>query len=241
MSGSLMASSSFMENDVDDTANLDLPKEELWSEALGFESSIHAAQLFLLLESIEIHWKDRTDFFAAGNLVIEFNAKHLAGETFGAPDFFVVLGAERKPRRSWTVWHEGGMYPNVIVEILAPSTKQLDQGLKKQVYQDVFRTPEYFWFDPETKEFSGFELIKGQYTPLMPDASGRLWSRELGLFLGVHEGMIGIHEGMLRFSTKEGALLPTGRELAERAEAEHARADRLAEKLRALGVDPDSV
>ncbi|MDC0749554.1 Uma2 family endonuclease [Polyangium mundeleinium] len=216
----------------------DLPPDDLWSDQAPMESTEHLAQITLLLESIELFWKDRTDFFAAGDLTIYFSPKQLKNEKFNGPDFFVVLGAERKPRRSWTVWHEGGLYPNVIVEVLSPSTRKLDQGLKKQVYQDVFRTPEYFWFDPETKEFAGFELVKGRYTPLEPDASGRLWSAQLGLFLGVHADK-------LRFFTKEGALVPTGRERAEseheRAEAEHARAARLAEKLRALGVDPDKL
>ncbi len=35
----------------------------------------------------------------------------------------------------------------------------------------------------------------------------------------------------------DGAMIPTG---AERAEQEHERAERLAEKLKALGIDPDS-
>ena len=209
----------------------DLPPDDLWSDQAPMESTEHLTQITLLLESIELYWKDRADFFAAGDLTIYFSPKQLKNEKFNGPDFFVVLGAERKPRRSWTVWHEGGLYPNVIVEVLSPSTKKLDQGLKKQVYQDVFRTPEYFWFDPETREFAGFDLVKGHYEPLERNASGRLWSAQLRLFLGVHEGK-------LRFFTKEGALVPIGRELAE---AEHQRADRLAEKLRALGVDPDAV
>ncbi|MDI1431882.1 Uma2 family endonuclease [Polyangium sorediatum] len=202
----------------------DLPPDDLWSEALGFESSLHAAQLLMLLDSIELYWKDRADFFAAGNLTVYFSPKQLKNEKFNGPDFFVVLGTERRPRKSWTVWHEDGKYPNVIVEVLSHSTKKLDQGLKKQVYQDVFRTPEYFWFDPETKEFAGFRLLGGRYEPIPPDSDRRLWSTQLDLSLGVHEDK-------LRFFTKEGTLVPTGRE----------RAERLAEKLRALGVDPDSV
>ncbi|MRG94770.1 Uma2 family endonuclease [Polyangium spumosum] len=202
----------------------DLPPDDLYSQALGFESPLHAAQLMLLLETFELHWKDRTDIFAAGNLTIEFSTLERTGETLGAPDFFVVLGAQRGPRKSWNISREGGKYPNVIVEVLAPSTAAFDRGTKKRIYQDVFRTPEYFWFDPETKEFSGFHLVDGRYTPLAPDASGRLWSAQLGLFLGVHQGK-------LRFFTKEGALVPTGRELAAR----------LADKLRALGVDPDAL
>ena len=54
---------------------------------------------------------------------------------------------------------ENDKYPNVIVEILSESTAEIDPGLKKQIYQDTFRTPSYFWFDPKTLEFRGFHLV----------------------------------------------------------------------------------
>jgi Uma2 family endonuclease len=73
-------------------------------------------------------------------------------------------------RDAGTVWEEDGRYPNLIVEILSASTEAIDRGLKKQIYQDVFRTPDYFWFDPETHELVGFHLVDGRYAPLAPDA-----------------------------------------------------------------------
>jgi len=205
------------------------------------ESYAHLMQMILLLESLELFWKHRTDFFAAGNLTIYFSRRQLESEHFRGPDFFVVLGTERRPRKSWTVWAEDGLYPNVIVEILSDSTEAIDRGLKKQIYQDVFRTPTYFWFDPETHELAGFHLVDGQYQPLVPDATGRLWSAQLGLFLAVHENA-------LRFFTEAGVLLPVARELAQQVEAAtqqmetaERRSASLAAKLRELGVDPDSV
>ena len=217
-----------------DTGGVTAPPSNLYSDEPEMESYAHLMQMILLLESLELFWKHRTDFFAAGNLTIYFSRRQLESEHFRGPDFFVVLGTERRPRKSWTVWAEDGLYPNVIVEILSDSTEAIDRGLKKQIYQDVFRTPNYFWFDPETHELAGFRLIDGRYEPLAPDASGRLWSAQLGLFLTVHEGT-------LRFFTAEGALLPAARELAQQVETAERRAASLAEKLRELGVDPDSV
>lgn len=54
----------------------------------------------------------------------------------------MVLGTENRPRRSWTVWHEDGKYPNLIVELLSDSTAAIDRGLKKQIYQDIWRVHE---------------------------------------------------------------------------------------------------
>lgn len=210
------------------------PPGDLDSNEPPMESYQHLIQMLLLLESLELFWKERTDFFAAGNLTIYFSPRQLKSEHFRGPDFFVVLGTERRPRKSWVVWEEDGRYPNVIVEVLSNSTESIDRGFKKQTYQDVFRTPDYFWFHPETLELSGFHLVDGHYEPLSPDASGRLWSAQLALFLGVEQGQ-------LRFFTREGELVPAGKELALRAESAERRAALLAEKLRELGVDPDTL
>lgn len=224
-----------------ETSGVVWPPSDLESDEPPMETYLHLLQMILLLESLDLFWKDRTDYFAAGNLTVYFSPRQLKNEKFRGPDFFVVLGTEKRPRKSWMVWEEDGRYPNVIVEILSDTTQARDRGLKKQIYQDVFRTPDYFWFDPETLELAGFHLMDGQYKPLAPDAAGRLWSEQLGLFLG-------LHEGKLRFFTAEGVLLPGAKEVAQAAEKAERRADtaeqriaRLAEKLRAMGIDPDSV
>lgn len=218
----------------DPVASVVAPPGDLESNEPEMESTLHLVQMILLLESLELFWKDRSDFFAAGNLTIYFSPRQLKSEHFRGPDFFVVLGTERRARKSWTVWEEDGRYPNVIVEILSDSTRTLDRGLKKQIYQDVFRTPDYFWFDPETLELAGFHLVDGRYEPVVPDAAGRLPSAQLGLTLGVHERQ-------LRLFTPEGAMLPAAKEIVRRAETAEQRAALLAEKLRALGVDPDAL
>jgi Uma2 family endonuclease len=182
----------------------------------------------LLLKCLEWLWRDRNDFFAAGNLTIYYSPRQRKSEDFRGPDFFVVLGVERKPRNSWVVWQEDGKYPNIIVEILSPTTADTDRGLKKQIYQDTFRTPDYFWFDPETLEFKGFHLVEGHYQQLQPNENGWLWSQQLGLYLG-------IHQSQLRFFTAVGQLVLTPEETAEQ---ERQRADRLAQKLREMEIDP---
>jgi uncharacterized protein YciI len=75
----------------------------------------------------------------------------------------------------------------------------------------------------------------------------------LDLYLGVWEGdRENHHQSWLRWWTKEGELLLWGTELAQRekqradseyqrAESEYQRAERLAEMLRAQGIDPDTI
>jgi Uma2 family endonuclease len=51
-----------------------------------------------------------------------------------------------------------------------------------------FRTPEYFWYDPIGDELLGWRLSGGTYQAIEPDATGRLWSQELELWLGRWQG-----------------------------------------------------
>ena len=148
------------------------PPSDLLSDEPPLETELHLRQLVLLIHSLEWIWRDRQDFYAFGNLTIYYSPRQRKSENFRGPDFFVVLGTERKPRKSWVVWEEDGKYPNVIVEILSNKTAATDRGLKKQIYQDTFRTPDYFWFDPQNLEFKGFHLVDGRYQELIPDERG---------------------------------------------------------------------
>ena len=197
------------------------PPGDLLSDEPPMETYLHLQQMILLLKCLEWWWRDRSDFLAAGNLTIYYSPQQRKSEFFRGPDFFVVLGTERKPRQSWVVWQEGGQYPHVIIEILSDSTAETDRGLKKQIYQDIFRTPDYFWFDPNSFEFQGFQLVGGQYQPLAANEQGWLWSQQLQLFLG-------LENGQLRFFTPQGKLVPTAEESALR----------LAQKLQEMGIDP---
>lgn len=228
------------------------PPGDLYSDEPPVETELHLRQIILLLKCLEWLWRDRHDFYAAGNLTIYYSPQQRKSSDFRGPDFFVVLGTERKTRKSWVVWQEEGKYPNVIIEILSPKTAMVDRDLKKTIYQDTFRTPDYFWFDPDTLEFVGFHLVDGKYQPLEPNDRGQLWSQQLGLYLG-------LDRQQLRFFTPEGELVPTPEEVAqseclkaeterqkaetERQQKEKAleRAEKLAAKLRELNIDPDTI
>jgi len=221
------------------------PPSDLYSDEPPVETELHLRQIILLLKCLEWLWKERTDFYAVGNLSIYYSPHQKKSEDVRGPDFFVVLGTERKTRKSWVVWEENGKYPHVIVEILSPTTAKTDRETKKLLYQDTFRTPDYFWFDPYTLEFAGFNLISGKYQPLQPNEKGHLWSEELGLYLG-------IYEGLLRYFTSSGVLVPTPEESAEmettraameaeKAKISNEKSQRSAAKLRELNIDPDTI
>ncbi|MFM6787804.1 MAG: Uma2 family endonuclease [Microcystis panniformis] len=215
------------------------PPRDIWSEEPPLESYAHLQQILILLQCLEWLCQDRNDYFAAANLSIYYSPNQKKSEDFRGPDFFVVLGTERRlDRKSWVVWGEGGKYPDVIVEILSPSITKVDRGQKKQIYQDIFRTPDYFWFDPETLEFQGFRLMEGQYQAIEPTDRGWLWSDRLGLFLG-------IYQQQLRYFNREGELIPTPAEVAKQERQEKVLAlqqiEQLKSRLRELGADLEGI
>jgi Uma2 family endonuclease len=220
-----------LEQTKDISPDVIFPPSDLYSDEPPVETELHLEQIMLLIKCLKWLWKDRNDFYAAGNLTIYYSPHQRKNENLRGPDFFVVLGTERKTRKSWVVWEEDGRYPNVIIEILSPSTANSDRVTKKELYQNTFRTPDYFWFDPYTLEFTGFHLVDNKYQPLESNEKGYLWSEQLGLYLGVHEGL-------LRYFTPEGELVPTPEESAAAADE---RAERLAAKLRELNIDPENI
>ena len=235
----------------------DIPLLEGDGEPL--ESDWHGVQISLLDELVRQHWKGRSDFFCGGNMFIYYSRRQAESVWEGqplykGPDFFMVKGVDgTKPRKYWAVWDEEGRYPDVIIELLSPTTAKKDKTHNKELYERVFKTTEYFWYDVDTRELKGFRLHDGRYTPIEPNERDWLWSVELNAYLGLWEGEYrGRRYPWLRLYTADGVLVPTKEEQAEaerqraeaehqRAEAERQRAERFAQRLRELGIDPETV
>jgi len=219
--------------EVPDIPDIDLP----YDDGEPLETNWHRLQINLLGDALHQHWPERTDFFAGGNMFVYYCLEQARTRQYKGPDFFVVLGVDRtRPRQSWIVWQEDGRYPDLIVELLSPTTISQDLGPKKDLYERVFKTSEYFCVNPEDWSLQGWRLQSMHYGALQPDARGWLWSSNLQLWLGIQEGRFqGTSSNWLRFFTLAGTLVPTAEETAEsahtRAEAERVRAE--AEQVRA--------
>ena len=237
-----------------------LPFELVTSDGEPLESEWHTWQYPLLRELIGqvMAEQGRRDYFVGGDMFVYYSleqAQDIAQgrKYFRGPDVFWVEGAEPKPPRdAWVAWEEGGRLPDVIIELLSSSTAEIDRNDKKDLYERIFRTSEYFLYEPETLKLEGFRLAGRLYRPLAPDANGRLWSEQLGVALGRWHGVYAKHDAdWVRLFHADGSLVPTEAEAAnQRAEAERQRAEverRRAEaaeaelaRLRALLQKPSS-
>jgi Uma2 family endonuclease len=270
-----------------ETWGLEVPLDDLiFDDGEPLESNRHRIAMNTLIRSLQQAWTDRNDFFTGGNMFVYFNQSQLRNQDFRGPDFFAVLNVDgSKQRQGWVVWEEGGRYPDVIVELMSPSTAQKDVGIKKEIYEQVFQTVDYYVFDPfESASLQGWHLEPDQgYQELVANEQGWLWCETLGFWLGKWEGTIDRERAVwLRFYDAVGALVLLPEEVAQQladeerqqaeaerqwaieesqradeeylraeaerqraevaqqqADAERQRAEQLAERLRAMGINPD--
>ncbi|MBL8794454.1 MAG: Uma2 family endonuclease [Planctomycetia bacterium] len=193
-------------------------------DGIPLESTWHLFNIHLLVDSAAWRFQGRDDYYAGGNQFIYFSKKQARDRDFRGPDFYLVLGTRKEPLRDyWCVWEEDGKYPNLIIELLSPSTADLDRTVKKNVYEKVFRTPNYYCYDPATQTLDGWELIQEVYRPLIPNEQGRLWCPQMNAWLGTWQGIYQDQDAVwLRFFDANGQILLIDAE-ASRREAEVAR------------------
>lgn len=247
------------------------PTDLVFDDGEPLESNRHRIAMNLLIRSLQQFLLPRNDTFVGGNMFVYYSRQQAMNRDFRGPDFFAALGVEgARDRQGWVVWEENGRYPDVIIELLSPSTATIDRGVKKDLYEQVFRSPNYFIFDPfDPSSLAGWQLIPGNgYRALEPNDRGWLWSATLGLWLGTWNGSMDCEPATgtcpwLRFFTPEGTLVPLPEEAAQwqseaaqreaelaqreaeaaqqQVQAERERADRLAAKLQELGIDPAAI
>lgn len=154
-----------------------------------------------------------------------------------SPDIAVVLKARPGERSSFSVAEEG-VRPDLILEIVSPSTaeiREVDEDDKVRIYSAA-GIPEYIllylprprkggWIRPV-----GYRLVApGQYHPIEPDAQGRIFSETTRLWFapGPRIQVIDDRTGeRLLYSDEEEAA----RKAAEEKAARETRARRSAEE-----------
>ncbi len=201
-----------------------LPPTDLpYDDGDKMESAWHYRNSVLLVDScIAAYPGPQDQFFVGANMFLYYMIEQTNGEKhFKGPDVFLVKDVDgTRERDFWAVWAEGGRYPDVIFELLSPSTRAYDLGEKKAVYEQVFRTREYFCIARGVEELLGWRLGAHNgsgltYQPIAPNERGWLWSEELQVWLGAWEGSFKLQQSVwLRFYTREGDLVLLPEEIA---------------------------
>ena len=195
--------------------------------------------IVMIKENLEIIFANDPNVFIAGDLLwypVRYIPKRMA------PDVMVVFGRPKGRRGSYKQWEEENIAPQVAFEILSPSNKDrrgLESLEDKFNFYEAYGIEEYYVYDPDDLVLSGWQRIRDKFVPI------EIKSEWVSPLLQV------------RFEWQDGQELvlyrPSGQRflssleleqranLAEqRADSAERRANRLAERLRALGIDPDS-
>ncbi len=148
------------------------------------------------------------------------------------PDALLSVGVEMpadirvKRHRSYFVW-EYAKSPDVVIEVV--SNREGGEDAEKLVGYAQFGVRYYVIFDPD--RLLSNETLRGYRLegPRFRQQEGPVWFPDIGLGLSLWQGRYEDHDNTwLRWVDARGAPIPTG----------HERAERLAEQLRQLGVEP---
>lgn len=169
------------------------------------------------------------------------------------PYWFLVLDVmpsrNGQLRRSYAMWDEGEPPLVVIESVSGDGREERDQTPnegKFWVYERRVNAGYYVIHDPKQGALEVYQRVATRFEPQAPNAKGHFAIPQLGVALGAWEGnYCGVILPWLRWFDGEGNLLPTAEERAEaaerRAEWERKRADRLAQRLRTVGINPDEI
>ncbi len=215
-----------------------LPPEALYPDDDGKPISDNTLQfqwIATLQGNLAALFRGAPDVFVAGNNLIY--AVEDDPKMRRAPDVYVAFGRPKGHRGSYQVWNEGGVFPQVVFEVLSPGNRPVEMARTLLFYEE-YGAEEYYLIDPMTDRVEGY--VRG------PDA----------LFNTVEDWAIFVSPRLgIRFDLTGPALVirdPAGRpfrtfeELAAVADDATARADReaadnarLRDLLKAAGVDPE--
>ncbi len=222
----------------------------------------HLRWITFVKNGLEDIYGDREDVFVAADLL--WYPMEGRPDVCKAPDVMVVLNHRAGDRMSYQQWKEKGRGPQVVFEFLSKSNTA-GEMMEKLEFYSTHGCAEYYVYDYKRCTFLAYgrpqptgELVK---VSAQPDGTWR--SPLLGVTFGLSE------DGRLWVRRPDGKLMETQRQLriraeaeakraeaagkraeietaraeveAKRAEVEAKRAEALAQKLRELGIDPESL
>ena len=228
------------------------------------DSTIQYKLIVTIKEGCELLLKDDPNVFIAADLL--WYPVEGRTDISQAPDVMVVFGRPKGDRRSYLQFREDNIPPQVVFEIRSYSDRQTKMN-KKFSFYNRYGVEEYYLYDPDQNELTGWQRIEGMLEVIEPMEgwiSPRLGVRfELGSegleiyrpdgqkFLSYSE--LDEQRELERRRAEEASQraeeasqraeqeAQKAERLAQRAEQEAQKAERLAAKLRELNIDPDSI
>ena len=184
--------------------------------------------IVMIKENLECLFAKDPNVFVAGDLLwypIEGN-----NTIRTAPDAMVVFGRPKGRRGSYMQWLEDGIAPQVAFEILSPGNRTSEMAKKLKFYER-YGIEEYYLYDPSRIDLTGWQRI-GNELEVIDIIDGWVSPR-----LGIRFDLTGTE---LELYFPDGKKFTNLKDVSEQLLQEKQRADRLAERLRALGIEDEA-
>jgi Uma2 family endonuclease len=226
---------------------IDHPERIVYPETDGKpmgENTVQQRCIVALFNGFDALFADRPDVFVASDLF--WYPRQGDPTCVRAPDVMFVFGRPPGDRPSYKQWEEGGIAPQVAIEVVSPSNTPDDRAEARLFYRR-HGVEEFYEYHPETHVLRAW-VRDGRRFARVRDLTGFV-SPRLGVRFDAPGGrpMQVVRPDGTRFRSYRELLADAEQERkrAEReqmqAAAERAAKDRLAAKLRELGIDPDAV
>ncbi|MBW4472303.1 MAG: Uma2 family endonuclease [Stenomitos rutilans HA7619-LM2] len=184
----------------------------------------------------EALFKDDSNVFVAGDLLwypVEGDNTIRA-----APDTMVVFGRPKGDRGSYQQWKEDNIAPQVAFEVLSPGNTLVGMAKKFRFYER-YGVEEYYLYDPDKGDFSGW-LRSGDFLEVIEEPIGWVSPRLKVRFELVDEALEIYRPDGERFATYL-ELIEQNQQARRQLEQERERSDKLAAKLKELGINPEDL
>ena len=146
------------------------------------ETDVHRDAMIRHIELLQYLFRGQR-VYVSGDLLVYYVQGN--PKKFIVPDAFVAKGVKPGKRRIYKIWIEGKA-PDAVIETTSRKTQRKDTLEKPTLYAEL-GVKEYFLFDPEQEylepPLQGHRLSGDGYQRIVPDETGALVSKELGLRL----------------------------------------------------------
>ncbi len=192
--------------------------------------------MVLIKENLEILFADNPLVFVARDLL--WYPVQGDNKLRQAPNTLVAFGRPKGKRGSYQQWQEKHIVFQVVFEILSPGNT-LKEMAKKLVFYDRYAVEEYYLYDPDKNDLSGWLRVEGEREAI--DEIHDWVSPRLGIRFCLTDETLAIYRPDGEKFLSPVALSQRTKQSEQRAEQAERRAERLTAKLRQLGVDAENI
>ena len=239
----------------------------IYPDSDGKPMSDNTKQFQLIVKiqgGIDALFKDNENVFVAGDLLwypVEGDNK-----TRQAPDTMVAFGRPKGDRGSYQQWLEDNIAPQVVFEIISPGNR-MREIFKLFKFYDNYGVEECYFYDSKDNELMGwvrsdgklnyiesiegwvsprleirFETVSGDLEIYQPDGLKFLSYVELSRQKELAQQQMELTQQQMELAQQQIELTQQQME-QQRQEKElvQQKADRLSEKLREIGINPEDI